>query len=134
MAKNPERQPTDIPAELKSFEARLGSLTPAAARMNRDRVMYLAGAAAASVRARQADVPSVPVAASRGRFVRFKTSFWPLTTAALALVSLGLGTRLAWQGRPAPSTEAARTSPGLARHRRKWIARRWFRNPECSPA
>ena len=48
MSANDEYRPDDFPSELKPFEASLGSLVPAASRVDRDRLMYLAGAASAT--------------------------------------------------------------------------------------
>jgi hypothetical protein len=118
MAENPERQPTDVPVELKSFEAQLGALAPAAARLNRDRVMYLAGAAAAEVRARGNDpavgAPAVAVAPPHD-FVDVKSTIWPIATAALALLSIGLATRLAWQDRQSPAVGSTRSAADSVR-------------------
>jgi hypothetical protein len=69
--------------ERDRLEAALAGLQPAAA-LDRDRLMFAAGQAAAM---------------PRGRW------FWPASSAALLLVSLGLGTALAM--RPAP-TETVR--------------------------
>jgi hypothetical protein len=67
----------ELPAELTALEVALRQLTPAQGALDRDRLMYLAGqASAAPARANGFHLP------------------WPLATAALALVSLGLGGRL----------------------------------------
>jgi hypothetical protein len=62
-----------LPEDLKSIEAALGGLTPAFSSIDRDRLMYLAGRSSA----RQSS-----------RIVRLG---WPLATAALALISVTLG-------------------------------------------
>jgi hypothetical protein len=72
-----ERFKEKLPDELKAVETALRGLTPAAGAIDRDRLMYLAGRASA----RQ---PSPKLS----RFV------WPLTTAALLLLSLTLGGRV----------------------------------------
>ncbi len=75
----------DFPAELKPIEAALSGLAPAAARLDRDRLMYLAGAAAARE--------------SSGRKLSqygfLHSPIWSLAAAALLFVSIGLGAVLA---------------------------------------
>jgi hypothetical protein len=74
----------EFPSELKPFEAALGSLMPAGSRVDRDRLMYLAGAAGATIPL-PAPIP------------RLHCAIWPCATAAMALVSLGLGSLLAFR-------------------------------------
>jgi hypothetical protein len=81
-----ENQPGDIPSELKAFESRLAAMSPLAMRLDRDRTMYLAGAAS---------VVGDGQNASRRRRWQSARLFWPLATAAMTLVSLGLTARLA---------------------------------------
>ena len=69
-----------LPEDLKAVEIVLRRLTPNAQSIDRDRVMYLAG---------RANV------ASRQRLLRV---VWPLSTAALLLVSLTLGSMLIVRG------------------------------------
>jgi hypothetical protein len=105
MADDSEHPSTDMPAGLKSFEARLASLAPTTARLDRDRVMYLAGAAAAANLSDTAAQPQPSTCAFRGRSSWLPRRFWPVATAAMALASLGLATRLAWLDRLySPST------------------------------
>jgi hypothetical protein len=85
MSANDDSRPDDFPADLKPFEAALGSLVPAGSRVDRDRLMYLAGAASAPSR--------VPNRRSRSRGF-----FWPCAAAAMLLVSLGLGALVAFRG------------------------------------
>jgi hypothetical protein len=68
-------------AELTPFEAAFASLTPAAGPIDRDRLMFRAGQAAAR-----------------------PGWLWPAAAAALALVAAGLGAALAVR-RPAPAVE-----------------------------
>ncbi len=77
---NPSR-PDDFPSDLKAFEAALGGLVPAEGRLDRDRLMYLAGAAAATPGS------SRPTT----RFARLPALLWPVATAALFLITIGLG-------------------------------------------
>jgi hypothetical protein len=88
--------------DLKPLEAALGSLIPAASRVDRDRLMYLAGAA--SVDAKSAFIANSnspgTAADDSSRFGltwwrRLSGAFWPLAAAALLLISLGLGAALA---------------------------------------
>jgi hypothetical protein len=62
-----------LPEDLKSIESAFGGLTPTFSALDRDRLMYLAGRASAN---------------RSSRVARFG---WPLATAALALVSMALG-------------------------------------------
>jgi hypothetical protein len=112
-----DRKPShsdDFPPDLKAFEAALGGLVPAESRLNRDRLMYLAGAAAAA--------PSGSQTAMRSS--RLPAFLWPLATAALFLAALGLGAlvalrqpteRIVYQDRPAASTNPG-DAPSLALH------------------
>lgn len=79
--------PDDFPPDLKAFEAALGGLVPAESRPNRDRLMYLAGAAAAAT-------SNIQPAA---RFGRFPSLLWPVATAALFLITIGLGALAAFR-------------------------------------
>jgi hypothetical protein len=67
----------DTPQELKTLESALGSLPPAALRLDRDRLMYLAGQASGQ--------PQVPAAGGPGR-----SWFWPTATAAMGAVAAAL--------------------------------------------
>lgn len=75
--------------ELAAVEAALSSLKPATSALDRDRVMYLAGRAAAA-----ASRPS----AGRRPF----TWFWPAATAASLLVAATLGAVVIGRGQPQP--------------------------------
>lgn len=96
--------------QLSGLAAALANLTPAAPRLDRDRLMYLAGQAAA-----EADSPAVlptsaPLAAEAPRWL------WPTVAAVFALLSLTLG---ALHFRPSepplvqtePSNPRAETAP-----------------------
>src|SRR5690349_11507409 len=89
MSPNDEQRPDEFPADLKPIEAALAGLSPAAVRLDRDRLMYMAGAAAAEAAAQRTG----PAASNR----LFKTWIWPLSTAVLLLVSFGLGAMLAFR-------------------------------------
>jgi hypothetical protein len=78
MFENP--RPDDFPSELKSLEAALAGLAPARNHIDRDRLMYEAGAAAASA-----------VSLAAPRWSRARQLGWPLATAAALLVSVALG-------------------------------------------
>jgi hypothetical protein len=75
----------ETPQELKSLEAALGSLKPAALRVERDQLMYQAGQAA------------VPVPAST---IARPSWFWPASTAGMSAVAATLLMLLV--SRPAP--------------------------------
>ncbi|HEY2881591.1 MAG TPA: hypothetical protein VGJ15_04145 [Pirellulales bacterium] len=105
-----------LPDELKSLELALVQLQPAESRIDRDRLMYLSGRASvagpASLRG-----PTSRLSLPNGRFL------WSLATAALVLLSLGLGGRLLYlEGRgdrlvyvqqPGHSAEATFASQSL---------------------
>jgi len=73
-------RPDDFPPELKSLEAALAGLAPARSHIDRDRLMYEAGATAAN-----AAIAAAP------RWSRARQVAWPLATAAALLVSVALG-------------------------------------------
>jgi hypothetical protein len=82
----------DYPADLKPIEAALSGLVPAAARVDRDRLMYLAGAAG-----HESMKSGSAVDGSLRRRFSTKSFLWPLSTAALVLVSV-LGALVAFRG------------------------------------
>jgi hypothetical protein len=105
-------RPDDFPPDLKAFEAALSGLIPAASRLDRDRLMYQAGAASA---APATNHPAI-------RSSRHPMRLWPAATAALLVVALGLGTfvalrepheRIVYVDRPAAKSNLG-TSPNLA--------------------
>src|SRR4051794_34172917 len=83
----------DFPADLKPIEAALAGLMPAAARVDRDRLMYLAGAAAATAATQTAG----PSDRSSVRIRSLRKMIWPLSTAALLIVSIGFGSMVAFR-------------------------------------
>lgn len=98
---SPENFP-HLPAELKSFEAELAGLVPSA-NFDRDRLMYQAGWAACEAAAAHTSGASQCML-SAGRPQRLhRTWLWPLTSAALLLVSMTLATVLV--RRPVPEPE-----------------------------
>ena len=105
MSSDESIRPDDFPADLKPLEAALGSLLPAASRTDRDRLMFLAGAASvnettATVAGNNASLAGVGDDAGglRRRWQqRFFGTFWPLATAVLLLISIGLGALLAFR-------------------------------------
>jgi hypothetical protein len=91
---NNERGP-DLPIELKSFEAQLAQLSPAAGAVNRDTLMYRAGweaCQAAHQCSGNGGHAGPSQGADRGRTTRFW--LWPLSSAALLLLSATLGVLL----------------------------------------
>ncbi|HKD35429.1 MAG TPA: hypothetical protein VKB78_01475 [Pirellulales bacterium] len=97
MSSDESIEPHDFQADLKPLEAALGSLVPATSRIDRDRLMYLSGAASADATVSTTKT-TIPSARSwRGRTLR---AFWPLAAAAMLIVSIGLGTIVAfWEPR-----------------------------------
>ena len=99
----------ELPEELKAVEAVLHRLTPSADPLNRDRLMYLSGRASV---------------ASRQNALRFA---WPISTAALLLVSLTFGGMLLSSssgrrqigpvdiGQAGPNAIAMKSDPGAGR-------------------
>jgi hypothetical protein len=112
MSVHEDNRPDDFPPDLKAFEAALSGLIPAASRLDRDRLMYQAGAASA---APATNHPAI-------RTSRHPMMLWPAATAALLVVALGLGTlvalrrpedRIVYVDRPAAKSNQG-TSPALA--------------------
>jgi hypothetical protein len=108
MSDDNDPRPDDFSTDLKPIEAALGALVPAS-RIDRDRLMYLAGAASA-------------VALERNPRIGVHRMFWPLAAAAMFLVSLGLGAlitfrepadRIVYVDRPSAASERSR-EPSLA--------------------
>lgn len=95
----------ELPHDLKSLEADLAALAPASANLPRDELMYRAGweacAAAATVSRDDAGQPPEASFGRREQRPRGTAAWlWPLTSAALVLVSATLGTLLAVRGEP----------------------------------
>jgi len=88
-----DKQPSEefqLPAELAALEEQLAELAPAAVRVDRDRLMFAAGRAAA-VAARSEE----PGARSENALpLRW---FWPAATALTTAASIFLAAMLAWQ-------------------------------------
>lgn len=78
--------------ELADLEAALRSLRPRASRLDRDRLMFLAG----QVSARDS---------ASAWAMRFPRWLWPTVAAALAIVSVGLGWMLALRRQPSGPAE-----------------------------
>jgi hypothetical protein len=106
MSTHDDYTPDDFPPDLKAFEAALGGLVPAESRLNRDRLMYLAGAAAATPSGNQ---PAL-------RIGRIPALLWPIATAALFVIAVGLGAlaalrqpaeRIVYVDRPAARANSA---------------------------
>jgi hypothetical protein len=81
---NTDRQ-SDLPLELKAFAANLAALSPSSGGLNRDELMYRAGWEAHA--AMSPAFHSIRLGATRW--------LWPLTTAALVLISAALSFVLA---------------------------------------
>jgi hypothetical protein len=95
----------DFESDLKPLEAALGSLMPTASRIDRDRLMFLAGAASIDATASAETGENISAAKAgddcarlpRHWQHRFFAAFWPLATAVLLLISIGLGALLAFR-------------------------------------
>jgi hypothetical protein len=80
----------ELAEELKSIEAALRGLSPASGRLDRDRLMYLAGqASAVASEARQ----------SATRVASYRRYGWPLATATSLLLAMTLGGMLIFSPR-----------------------------------
>jgi hypothetical protein len=76
----------ELPEELKSLEAALRQLTPAAGQIDRDRLMYQAG------RASVLSTGDAGVALEKQMSVMDRRqNYWPMATATLALLSITMG-------------------------------------------
>jgi hypothetical protein len=82
--------PADLTPELSAIEQQLAALAPRAARVDRDRLMYLAGAAS------EQGPPTRPAPVERPSWL------WPSATGVLAATSLGLAVLLAMRETPEP--------------------------------
>jgi hypothetical protein len=81
-----ENLDAELPEELKSLEAALRQLTPAASQIDRDRLMYQAG------RASVLSTGDAGVALERQMSVMDRRqNYWPMATAVLVLLSITLG-------------------------------------------
>jgi hypothetical protein len=91
-----ERQKPDdlqLPADLAAFERGLTELSPAAVRMDRDRLMFAAGRAAGG-----GGVTSDSGQDGRAMVVNWSGSaFWPAATAMMTAATILLATMLVWQ-------------------------------------
>jgi hypothetical protein len=114
MSTHEDYTPDDFPPDLKAFEAALAGLVPAESRLNRDRLMYFAGAAAATSSTTQ----------PRSQLGRLPALLWPMATAALFLIAVGLGAliamrqpteRIVYIDRPAAPMNPG-DAPSLAAH------------------
>src|SRR4051794_9441757 len=84
MAEEFPKEPSD---ELKQFESLLRGCSPAAIRIDRDRLMYSAGQASVTGDVATRPTGTLPLETC----VNYKSFAWPLATAALLLLSLTLG-------------------------------------------
>jgi hypothetical protein len=96
MSNDQDPLPEQFSDDLKPFEAMLGSLRPVASRIDRDRLMYQAGGAAASA----ASVPATALTPATAESRRSKQWLWPCVSAALLLIAASLGAALAFRGQP----------------------------------
>ena len=97
MSNDQDRVPEKFSDDLKPFEAMLGSLRPVASRIDRDRLMYEAGGAAASA---AAVVPATALNPATAESRRSKQWLWPCISAAMLLIAASLGAALAFRGQP----------------------------------
>jgi hypothetical protein len=78
----------ELTAALAAFEARLRGLTPVTPRVDRDRLMFAAGAAAASRRTSPGNM---------AKRIGSRRWGWPAATAMMTAATLLLATMLVWQ-------------------------------------
>jgi hypothetical protein len=96
--KQPEREPepeaNELPEELAALERRLAEFVPPTPRLDRDRLMFAAGSAAAEGGA----CDSLALAdTSHANQSQSKRWFWPAATATMTAASVVLAAVLAWQ-------------------------------------
>lgn len=89
--RDPERN--ELTPDLAAFECRLAQMTPAAPRIERDRLMFEAGRAAASRPGRPANI---------GEPSWLATPVWPVATALMTAACLFLATMVVWQRQSPP--------------------------------
>jgi hypothetical protein len=110
------------PEELKAVEQSLAAFAPAAPRLDRDRLMFLAGAASASAsapasaqasgRREPPDGHESPGGQTIGQLTLPARLLWPVTSAALAATSLALAVVLVT--RPTPPSQVVYLAPPAA--------------------
>jgi hypothetical protein len=108
----------EIAPELAALEQQLRGMTPAAPRVDRDRLMFAAGQAtgAASIAEPSQDGRAMYDRAGRPLYVAgpswTRRRFWPVATFTMTAATFLLATMLVWQNRPQPI--AKQTAPTSA--------------------
>jgi hypothetical protein len=98
-----EREPEriELSAELAALERQLTAMNPAAPRIDRDRLMFEAGRAAALAGSEPSPNPSLQgrgaTLAASLRVAGARNWFWPAATAAMTAATVVLATMLVWQ-------------------------------------
>jgi hypothetical protein len=109
----PSRRPAwDLPAELKVFEARLAALAPREGRLDRERLMFLAGRASAEVQlAAPADCDRPPLAQ-----YGWPAAFATMTAVAATLLALLIARPAAIQPVPVYVADSPKVAPEKVGH------------------
>ncbi len=107
-----EHEPAEneLAPDLAAMERQLARLTPAAPRIDRDRLMFAAGHAAANV-ARPSLEAKEPELAATLRVAGRHRWFWPAATATMTAATLLLATMLVWQRAAQPIAAQSPTPP-----------------------
>ena len=98
-----EHEPAEfkIAADLSAVERQLARLTPAAPRIDRDRLMFEAGRAAERAASEPSPTPALRTKESSItamlRIAGTRHQFWPAATATMTAASVLLATMLVWQ-------------------------------------
>jgi len=98
-----EHEPAEfnIAADLSAVERQLARLTPAAPRIDRDRLMFEAGRAAEQAASEPSPTPALRTKNSSItamlRIAGSRHQFWPAATATMTAASVLLATMLVWQ-------------------------------------
>jgi hypothetical protein len=117
-----EQEPSEheIASELAALERQLRGMTPAGARVDRDRLMFVAGQAAGSASV-ETGRDGRAMYDRAGRPVHTVGHFWPAATFTMTAATLLLATMIVWQrhtnqfasqGDVAPPTNLASEQPG----------------------
>jgi hypothetical protein len=101
-----------LPAELAALEKQLAELTPSTPRIDRDRLMFEAGQAAAEASLSLWERARVRVSGTKVSFAPFlgrkeRGIFWPAATATMTAATILLAMMLVRQGEPTPVDQMA---------------------------
>ncbi|MCC7473844.1 MAG: hypothetical protein IT425_00490 [Pirellulales bacterium] len=113
----------ELTPDLAAIERQLARLTPAAPRIDRDRLMFAAGKAAATASQLHCEAEPSPNPSLQGSGIKAAATlrvagprgwFWPAATATMTAATLLLATMLVWQRTGQPIAANDKTLPNSA--------------------